>query len=86
MLNVCLMNPLNCFPLVRGRFEPVADVNAPDHENVSFELDLPHGIRRELIIARIDLARFQRTSQCPRKSPGLRGYNFATQTTPGTAA
>ena len=69
------MHPLDCLPLIVRRFEPVAYVNAPDHEDLFFELDLARGLRSKLVVAGIDLARLQRASECARESAGGRSYD-----------
>jgi hypothetical protein len=69
------MDPLDRLSLMSGRFEPVLYVNAPDHKDVSVKLDLAGGLRSVLIIAGVDLARFQRASECPRESTRGRGHD-----------
>jgi hypothetical protein len=68
MPRVNIVNPLNCLPSVRRRFELVAHVNAPDHKDVSLELNFSCGLRSELVVTGIDMARLQRPSECPRES------------------
>jgi hypothetical protein len=69
------MNPLNRLPLILKRFEPVAHVNAPDQKDVSFELNFSRGLRSQLVVAGVDVARLQRASECPRESTGSRRYD-----------
>lgn len=72
---VHLVNPLNGFPLLRRRFQPVVDVDAPDHQHVFFEFDFSGGLRNELIVAGIDLTRLQRASEGSRESTGGRSHD-----------
>jgi hypothetical protein len=66
------MNSLDRLPLVRRRLQAIAHMNAPDHKNVSLELDFSRSFRSELVVASIDMARLQRASECPRQSTGRR--------------
>jgi hypothetical protein len=75
MPRVNIVNPLNRLPLVRRRLELVAHVNAPDHKDVSLELNFSDGLRSKLVVAGIDMARLQRPSECPRQSARGRCYN-----------
>ena len=75
MLRMHFMDPLDRLSLMSGRFEPVLYVNAPDHKDVSFELNLARGRRSKLVVAGVDVARLQRASECPCESTGSGGYN-----------
>jgi hypothetical protein len=69
------MNPLDGLSLILRCSEPVANVNAPDHKDVSFELNFARSIRTQLIVAGVDMARLQRASECSRESTGGRRYH-----------
>lgn len=69
------MNPLDGLSLILKCSEPVADVNAPDHKDVSFELNFARSIRTQLIVAGVDMARLQRASERPRESTRCRSYD-----------
>jgi hypothetical protein len=70
------MDSLDRLPLIRRRSELVTHVNAPDHKDVSFKLNFSRSFGNQRIIAGINLARFQRASECPRESAGGRSYHI----------
>jgi hypothetical protein len=75
MPRVNIVNPLNCLPLVRRRSEFIAHVNASDHKHVAIELNFSDGLRSKLIVAGVNVARFQCASECPRQSARGRCYD-----------
>jgi hypothetical protein len=55
------------------RDESHRDVNAPDDQDSFLQFDFASNLRRELIVARIDLTRFQRASEGAHHSTGGSG-------------
>ena len=69
------MDALDDFSSVRRRPQLVLHVNALDHQHVSFQLNLADHFGRQLVVAGINLARFQRTSKSPGESAAGRGHD-----------
>ncbi len=63
MLGVNAVNALNGFSRFRGRGDVVHNMNAPNHKNAVFRLDLTCDFSRQMFIACVDLARLQRASE-----------------------
>jgi hypothetical protein len=55
--------------------QPQTHMNAPDDENIFFQLDFTHGFAHKSPRGRIDLTRLQRASKGSRKSTRSRGDN-----------
>jgi hypothetical protein len=75
---VCVqaMNALNDFALGFRRPQLVMGVDAPDDQNTPFQFNLASNLRNQVAVARINLARFQRTAESPGQSPSRRGNNI----------
>ena len=56
-------------------FQSHPHVNAPDHENVLVQLDLPHGLPDQASGGSVDVTRLQRASKGSRKSTRGGGNN-----------
>ncbi len=69
------MDSLDRLPLFLGRSEPILDVNPADHKDITVELNLSRGVRSELIVACVDMARLQRAPECSRESAGGRRHD-----------
>jgi hypothetical protein len=54
-------------------YEAHGDVDASDDQDSVFELDFPSDVRREFVVACIDLTRFQRASEGAHHSTGGSG-------------
>ncbi len=63
MLGVNAVHAVNGFPSFQRRSEVINNMNASDHQYAIFCLDLASDFGRQLFIAGVDLARFQRASE-----------------------
>ncbi len=70
MISVDGMNALDGLAHFLRRAKLVVDRDAADDENVSVEFNFAHGLRSELAVRGINLARFQRASEGSGESPG----------------
>jgi len=67
------VNTFHDLPHRFGSLEMEHGVDPFDHEDAVLPVDLAAYVSRELSVARINVARLQRTSKCPRQSPARGG-------------
>ena len=60
-------------PVLRTAEQAIANQDPLDDQYLVLDEDFTFGLRRQLAVARVDPARFQRAAQCPRESTGRGG-------------